>query len=67
MSGKSRSLSFPFRKMNLGMAFEHNFDPGREGGGLILNLNDTNSLVFATKSKQISIFVLGVGKIVKEL
>ena len=53
--------------MNLGMAFEHNFDPGREGGGLILNLNDTNSLVFATKSKQISIFVLGVGKIVKEL
>ena len=33
----------------------------------ILSLNDTNKSVFVTKLKQISIFVLAVGGIVKEI
>ena len=33
----------------------------------IFCLNETNNSVFATKSKQISIFVLVVGKIFKEV
>ena len=42
MSGKSRSHVFLFQKMNLGWAFEHDFGPGREGGGFKGNNQEFN-------------------------